>query len=117
MQKADVNGDQEQPIYTWLKKSFPGEITWNFSTKFLINKAGIPVSRFENESWEAIHKVIVSQLEKDETSISTASSTEAAAPAPATTKEPQDVIYEGEENTSNHDASAAPEHEQQQHEQ
>lgn len=57
-QKGDVNGENEQPIYTWLKKSLPGDITWNFSTKFLIDKRGVPVARFEQESWETIRNAV-----------------------------------------------------------
>ena len=72
--KSDVNGEAELPLYTWLKsekgfegfdednkltpllvdmfnKNFPGwektpDIKWNF-TKFLINKEGDVVARFE----------------------------------------------------------------------
>ena len=72
--KADVNGEQEMPLYTWLKeqKSFEGfdegnkltpilnqmlakgdpdfaskpDIKWNF-TKFLIDRQGHVVARFE----------------------------------------------------------------------
>jgi len=65
--KADVNGQNEQPIYTFLKSSCgdPGNImsdrtliswnpvkssdlTWNF-TKFLITKDGKPYKRYEPE--------------------------------------------------------------------
>ena len=72
--KADVNGENELPLFTWLKsekgfegfdadnkltpilvdmfnKNVPGwektpDIKWNF-TKFLINKEGDVVARFE----------------------------------------------------------------------
>ena len=48
--KVDVNGEQEAPLYTFLKNSLPGilgtkAIKWNF-TKFLVNKNGIPVQRY-----------------------------------------------------------------------
>lgn len=74
MAKVDVNGENEAPIFTWLKKDHPfttwgrglkaftmdkvakkmvgkdykgtGAIAWNF-TKFLINKEGQVVRRFE----------------------------------------------------------------------
>lgn len=50
LSKVDVNGKDESPIYTFLKKFAPGflgfkAIKWNF-TKFLINKEGKVVSRF-----------------------------------------------------------------------
>jgi len=47
--KIDVNGDQEAPLYTFLKaekKGFPtSDIKWNF-TKFLIDKSGNVVKRY-----------------------------------------------------------------------
>ncbi|WP_296202460.1 glutathione peroxidase [Psychrobacter sp. UBA3962] len=49
MQKIDVNGDNEHPLYTWLKKQEGGFLTdgikWNF-TKFLINRQGEVVDRY-----------------------------------------------------------------------
>ncbi|PTN09168.1 glutathione peroxidase [Mangrovibacterium marinum] len=48
-EKIDVNGDQEHPLYTFLKARQPGilgrKIKWNF-TKFLIDRQGNPVKRF-----------------------------------------------------------------------
>lgn len=45
--KADVNGDNAQPLYKWLtsQENFSGRITWNFN-KFLINRKGEVVNRF-----------------------------------------------------------------------
>ncbi len=31
--KSDVNGKNTNPIYTWLKTCFPGDVSWNFATK------------------------------------------------------------------------------------
>lgn len=50
MAKIDVNGTNEAPLYTWLKKSAPGllrteAIKWNF-TKFLIGRDGKVIQRF-----------------------------------------------------------------------
>ncbi|SJM73092.1 glutathione peroxidase [Psychrobacter piechaudii] len=49
MEKVDVNGDNEHPLYTWLKKQEGGFLTdgikWNF-TKFLINRQGEVVDRY-----------------------------------------------------------------------
>ena len=44
--KIEVNGDQADPLYKWLKSSQPGllgteSIKWNF-TKFLLNRSGCP---------------------------------------------------------------------------
>lgn len=47
--KIDVNGENESPLYTWLKKQKGGfmgsKIKWNF-TKFLVDKNGNVVARF-----------------------------------------------------------------------
>lgn len=44
--KIEVNGDEESPLYTYLKKQIPGRIKWNF-TKFLVDRNGKVVARFE----------------------------------------------------------------------
>lgn len=48
-QKIDVNGENEDPLYTFLKKEESGilgeKIKWNF-TKFLIDRDGKVVKRF-----------------------------------------------------------------------
>lgn len=47
--KIDVNGENESPLFTWLKKQKSGlggsKIKWNFS-KFLVNKNGEVVGRY-----------------------------------------------------------------------
>ncbi|OBZ89072.1 Glutathione peroxidase 2 [Choanephora cucurbitarum] len=48
--KVDVNGDNEAPIYKWLKESKPGilglkRVKWNFE-KFLINREGKVEKRY-----------------------------------------------------------------------
>lgn len=48
--KVDVNGNNEEPLYKFLKDSVKGvlwtkAIKWNF-TKFLVDKNGLPVARF-----------------------------------------------------------------------
>lgn len=49
-EKIDVNGKNENPLYTYLKENAPegkkGKIKWNF-TKFLVNRDGVIVDRFE----------------------------------------------------------------------
>lgn len=49
MEKIDVNGNNEHPLYTWLKKQEGGFLTdgikWNF-TKFLVNRQGEVVERY-----------------------------------------------------------------------
>ena len=54
--KIDVNGDQAHPLYRFLKKQKPGllgplgggAIKWNF-TKFLVDRSGNVVARFESK--------------------------------------------------------------------
>jgi len=47
--KIEVNGKNEAPLYTWLKKQKKGimgnNIKWNF-TKFLVDKNGLVIERF-----------------------------------------------------------------------
>jgi glutathione peroxidase len=48
--KVEVNGDDADPLYKYLKKAKPGllgsqAVKWNF-TKFLIDKDGNPVARY-----------------------------------------------------------------------
>lgn len=48
--KVDVNGKEEDALFTYLKSSTPGilgsqKIKWNF-TKFLVDKNGLPVKRY-----------------------------------------------------------------------
>lgn len=49
-EKIKVNGKDAHPLYTYLKENAPenkgGRIKWNF-TKFLINRDGIIIDRFE----------------------------------------------------------------------
>lgn len=49
MGKIDVNGEGEDPLYTFLKKEqgglFGNDIKWNF-TKFLVDRKGNVVDRF-----------------------------------------------------------------------
>ncbi|WP_251713206.1 glutathione peroxidase [Lactococcus ileimucosae] len=65
-QKIDVNGENESPLYTWLKaeKGSPlgKKIKWNF-TKFLINRQGEVVARYAPATTpEKIAKDIVQEL-------------------------------------------------------
>jgi len=49
--KIDVNGEDEHPLFAYLKEQQPGaaessDIQWNF-TKFLVNRSGEVVARYE----------------------------------------------------------------------
>ena len=51
--KIEVNGDNADPLYNFLKATQPGsgakpDIGWNF-TKFLIGKDGVPLKRFDSK--------------------------------------------------------------------
>lgn len=60
--KINVNGASASPLYVWLKSKKPGNIQWNF-TKFLINRNGEVVSRFEPAySMTKVEEAIEEQL-------------------------------------------------------
>lgn len=66
--KIDVNGENESPLYSWLKSQKSGlggsNIKWNF-TKFLINKEGEVVARYApSKTPKAIEKDVAKLLEK-----------------------------------------------------
>ena len=64
--KINVNGSKESPLYTFLKEQKKGRIKWNF-TKFLIDRSGNVVSRFDSAvKPEEIEKDIVALLSKQE---------------------------------------------------
>lgn len=66
--KIRVNGKDESPLYSYLKKEKPGAIKWNF-TKFLVDKDGQVVSRYEPKTTpEEIEGAIVELLGKAEES-------------------------------------------------
>ncbi|GAN06710.1 glutathione peroxidase [Mucor ambiguus] len=63
--KLDVNGDNEAPLYKFLKESQPGilglkRVKWNFE-KFLVNREGKVVKRFASTTEP---KSIASEIEK-----------------------------------------------------
>ena len=65
--KIDVNGENEEPLYTFLKGAKKGlinsNIKWNF-TKFLVDKEGNVVERYASTvTPEKIEKKIVELLE------------------------------------------------------
>ena len=66
MDKVDVNGVNESPLFTYLKKEKSGlfgeDIKWNF-TKFLIDREGMVVKRFaSNTKPEKLRDDIISLL-------------------------------------------------------
>jgi glutathione peroxidase len=65
MTKCDVNGDKQIPLYKFLKEETnKADIRWNF-TKFLVDRNGKVVKRFESgDSLDELEKLIKSQLEQ-----------------------------------------------------
>ena len=60
--KIDVNGKNEDPLYTYLKEQKKGRIKWNFS-KFLVDRSGNVVNRFSpTEKPESFEDKIVALL-------------------------------------------------------
>lgn len=58
--KIEVNGEGRHPLYQWLagdEAKYPGDITWNFE-KFLVNKQGEVVARFEPKTVPDASEVI-----------------------------------------------------------
>mmetsp|Transcript_25232 Transcript_25232/g.60714 ORF Transcript_25232/g.60714 Transcript_25232/m.60714 type:complete len:120 (-) Transcript_25232:764-1123(-) len=46
MEKIDVNGPNTDPVYKFLKGD-SGDIVWNFATKFIIDKDGKTLRRYD----------------------------------------------------------------------
>jgi len=45
MDKIDVNGPNTHPVWAYLKSQHPGDVSWNFAAKFLVDKEGNVVER------------------------------------------------------------------------
>lgn len=64
MAKIDVNGESAHPLYSYLTSEHGGPIQWNF-TKFLVDRAGNVVQRFEpQETPESISPAVKELLQK-----------------------------------------------------
>ncbi len=67
-QKVEVNGENEHPLFKYLKSSLPGimgteAIKWNF-TKFLVDKKGVPYKRYApKDSISSIEKDLIPLLD------------------------------------------------------
>lgn len=64
MEKIEVNGGGIHPVYKFLKEgSNGGDIVWNFATKFLIDKEGKTLRRFDGmKAPESLEEDIVAAL-------------------------------------------------------
>lgn len=47
MAKACVNGPTAHPVWSFLKSEFVGDVEWNFDSIFLVDRAGMPVGRYD----------------------------------------------------------------------
>jgi glutathione peroxidase-family protein len=69
MKKTNVNGDNAEPLYTWLKNEKPGilgikSVKWNFE-KFLIGRDGKVKNRWASTTKpEALEQPILEELNK-----------------------------------------------------
>jgi len=63
--KINVKGANTHPVYQFLLGAFPGVIGWNFASKFVTDRNGVPVARFENADWATIEERIVAELNKE----------------------------------------------------
>ncbi|KAG8800902.1 peroxiredoxin hyr1 [Serendipita sp. 399] len=94
VKKSDVNGNDTNEVYKWLKKEKSGllglsRIKWNFE-KFLIDRNGKVVQRWASTTTPASIAPEIEKLlaEEQKTTTPTATtSAEAPAPAPAATSE------------------------------
>ncbi|RFU29452.1 hypothetical protein B7463_g6906, partial [Scytalidium lignicola] len=95
MGKTDVNGDQANPLYEWLKHEQPGllglkRIKWNFE-KFLIGRDGKVKARFASTTTpKSLESHVLAELKKS-ASVGGGDATATApapAPAPTATEEP-----------------------------
>ena len=58
MAKVAVNGEDEHPVFTLAKESFPGEIDWNFNGIFVFDKEGSCVHRFNSKALKEVDAAI-----------------------------------------------------------
>ena len=70
LKKTNVNGDQAEPVFEWMKKEMPGllglkRIKWNFE-KFLIGKDGQVKGRWASTTKpEALEGPILAELRRE----------------------------------------------------
>jgi glutathione peroxidase-family protein len=62
--KSDVNGDNTNAAYVFLKQAFPGDIGWNFGGNFLVDRDGRVVRRYEFKELDKIEAELLPLLEK-----------------------------------------------------
>jgi len=63
--KIDVNGENTHPVYEFLKKCLPGDITWNFESKFIVDRNGVAIKRFSKDDFKTIEAFIGNTLKQE----------------------------------------------------
>jgi glutathione peroxidase-family protein len=70
MHKTEVNGDNAEPLFDWMKKEKPGlmglkRVKWNFE-KFLISREGKVIERWASTAKpEGLESAILAELKKE----------------------------------------------------
>ena len=58
MAKVKVNGASSDPLWTFAKDAFPGDVGWNFAAIFVFDKNGVPIGRFGSRELPAVEEAI-----------------------------------------------------------
>ena len=58
MDKIDVNGSNTHPVWEFMKSKHPGDVSWNFAAKFLVDKNGEVVERNGSSAGESKAKLM-----------------------------------------------------------
>jgi glutathione peroxidase len=63
LEKGDVNGDHTHSLWKYLKSVFPGDVSWNFQSWYIIDENGVPVARFTKDPYPDIDAAIKQVLD------------------------------------------------------
>jgi len=58
MDKIDVNGGNTSPVWEYLKSKFPGDVSWNFACKFIVDKDGNVTDRNRGSAIDSKAKIM-----------------------------------------------------------
>jgi len=62
MDKVMVNGAQTDPVFQFLKESFPGDIKWNFGSYWLVGKTGTVEKRSDADDPFAVLRPAIEEM-------------------------------------------------------
>lgn len=54
-------------MYKFLQQAFPGPLTWNYSSWFVVDRDGTVVARYEKEGWDKIEEGIKAVVDQPAT--------------------------------------------------